>query len=613
MPDSITGRFTFQPTIAAELNQYSFQVFAHQGLPGDSVLVAFRDSIVCGDVFLVMGQSNAIGRFDDKSPPDVFSRTFGVNNGNQNYNAADTVWCLTNTSEGLNCLWSVELQRYIREQHKIPTAVINGAVGGTDINSHAYRDASQPASLNNLYGRLLYRVTKAGVASQVKAIIWRQGEAEAANDPSNYERVFPQLYKNWKKDYPGLKKIYHSQINLLTNNVVTAGTLRDFQRRSKKLFPDNEPIATVGLAGYQGLHYDEAGYRQFGLELYRLVAGDLYQSADTSNIRSPNIQRVFFSTPEQNEITLEFEPGQEMKWPADTIILNPATGIRYTQRLSDFFYTDYPTGESGLIKSVTEQKNRLILKLTKSVPASTLTYLPSSYTDKEAGFYVGPVIRNRRGMRALTFYKVPIAASLPTAANVWAASKDTTAIRLSWNSKSDSVTQWVIERADTSGQFKLIATVPGSVNSFEDVRMAKPTETLALGKLYEYRLRALGRQAESIYSDIVKASLQPILPVKEKPELELVNTGLLVNPGALVFPNPASNLVNVRLPLDWSGDAVWFKLTSENGTVVLQRTSQIPASTPYLTFSVASIPTGTYMLTMQYQSSRLQCRLLIMQ
>ncbi len=613
--DSLTGQFAFKPVIKAELSQYSFALFSHRTVVGksslDSVQVAFRDSIVCGDVYLIMGQSNAIGRFNDKPFRSEFCRTFGVNKGDVSYNPADTAWCLTNTSEEMNTLWGVELQRLIAENDSVPTAVINGAAGSTSITSHANRDSIQPANLTSLYGRLLYRTRKAGVAEQVKAMIWRQGEAEAANDPDVYVRVFPQLYSYWKKDYPGLKKVYHSQLNILTNDVVKAGALRDFQRRSKTLFSDNEPIATVGLPGYQGLHFDEVAYRQFGQELHRLVARDFYGSADTLSIQSPNLQRLYYSTPEQDEITLEFEPGQDVQWPADTIIINPRTNGRYSKSLSNFLYTDYPNGESGLIKSVTQQKNRLILKLTKSVTAKHLTYLPSSYKDGEIGYYVGPVIRNSRGMRALTFYQVPIAPPLPVAADFRAIPIDTSAIRLTWGTKSDSVAQWSIERADTTGQFKPLALLPGAARFYDDLRNTSQPDSLRLGKIYAYRVRSLSRQSESGYSPVATASLQLVLNAKVGPELELSNSGSLSNSSMLVYPNPASDQVRVRLPLDWSGDIVTLSLTNEAGNVVFQRRSQVSAGTSFLTFSVAALPTGTYVLTMQYRTGGVRCRLAV--
>ncbi len=619
--DPLTGQFSFKPVIKAERSEYSFQLFAHP-ITGDSVQIALRDSIVCGDVFLIMGQSNAVGRFIDKPYQSEFSRTFGVNQGGIDYNPADTAWCLTNTTEGNNALWSVELQRLINEQHGIPTAVINGAVGGTTITNHANRDTSQHANLSTLYGRLLYRAKKAGVANRIRAMIWRQGEAEAVNDPSVYIKVFPQLYSYWKQDYPTLGKVYHSQINILPDSIVRAGFLRDFQRRSKTIFGDNEPIATIGLPDYTGLHYNEAGYRQFGLELYRLVARDFYGSTDTSNISSPNLQRLYYSTVQQDEITMEFEPGQVMQWPADTTITNPKTGNHYTQTLSNFIYTDYPGGETGIIKSVTQQGNLLILKLTKPVTAKHLTYLPSSYKDSEIGYYVGPVIRNRRGMRALTFYQVPIAPFLPGPTELSATPVDTSAIKLTWslNTPSDSVANWAIERADTNGLFRSLIQLPASARTYADPRIVNHSDSLKLDKTYAYRVRALSRQAESVYSPVALASLHaiPAAPASTTapavmlgPELALLAADSLDHSAALVYPNPASDQVRVRLPLDWSGNAINLSLTNEAGLVVLSRTERPSTGVSYFTFSVAALPIGIYVLTMRYQTGGVRCRLVV--
>ncbi|WP_460913208.1 sialate O-acetylesterase [Spirosoma areae] len=613
--DSLTGRFAFTPIIRAELSEYSFYLFAHRvkkGQPAaDSVQVAFRDSIVCGDVFLIMGQSNAVGRFDDMAYRNEFCRTFGVNRGDVAYNPADTAWCLTSTTEGNNSLWGVELQRLIKEQQGIPTAVINGAAGSTSISDHARRDSVQPANMTSLYGRLLYRAQKAGVASRAKALIWRQGEAEAANSPDVYIRTFPQLYGYWKQDYTGLKKVYHPQLNILTNDISRAGALRDFQRRSNVLFGDNEPIATVGLPGYEGVHYNAAGYFQFGLELYRLIARDFYASVDTSNIQSPNLQRLFYSTPRQDELTLEFEPGQAMQWPADTVMTNPTTGRRYTQSLSTFMYTDYPAGESGLVKSVRQQGNRLILSLTKPITAKHLTYLPSSYQDNELGFYAGPLIRNQRGMRALTFYQVPIAPPLPIPTDLRATPVDTSAIRLTWSSKADSLAQWSIERADTNGIFIPLVRVSGLVNAYDDRRKINQANSLRIGQLYTYRVRLLSREAESSYSPVATASLQVVLKVKEGPELELSTIDPTEHTGALVYPNPASDQVRVRLPLDWTGDSVALTLTNEAGTVVLSRNNTVSSGASSLTFSVATLPVGLYVLAMQYRTGGVRCRLIV--
>jgi hypothetical protein len=588
--DSLTGRFSFQPIIKAERSEYRFQLAAHRS-PGDSVRIAVRDSIVCGDVFLIMGQSNAIGRFEGYR--NEFCRTFGVNNGNRVYNPADTVWCLSNTTEGDNALWGVELQRLILEQQGIPTAVINGAAGSTAIYDHTNRGGGD---LSNLYGRLLYRARKAGISNQAKAMIWRQGEAEAAGNADQYAQLFPQLYSYWKQDYPGIKRVYHSQINLLMDEVVKAGVVRDYQRRSGSIFADNIPIATVGLPAYQGLHYGEAAYRQFGAELYRLVARDFYGATDTSNIQSPNVQRIYYGTPEQDEIVIEFEPGQVIRWPADTTIVNAGNGHRYTLSLRDLIYTNYPYGETGLVRTVTEEGNRLRLRLSKATMGQNLTYLPSFYRDAELGYYAGPTIKNRRGIRALTFYQVPIAPPLPVA-DLRAVPVDTSAIQLQWANTASNTTpvnQWLLERADSTGTFVQLAVLPGSTATYTDPR----TESLRIDRIYQYRIRAFGEQAEADYSPIATASMRLVLGTDDE-AAELIR----------LYPNPAQDLVQLQIPTLWQRETLTVTIYDDAGRVLLQTTSRPQQN--LLAVSVSALSDGLYTVRIQGKSGQAQRRLLI--
>lgn len=605
--DAQTGQFTFAPRIRAELSEYGFDLFVHplgeDQSDGDSVRVASRDSIVCGDVFLITGQSNAVGRFDNRPYRNEFCRTFGTNDNKlaSRYNPADTLWCLSNTTEGMNSLWGVELQRLIAEQYGIPTAVINGGASSSAIYHHLPEGGA--GNLATLYGKLLYRVRKAGVAGHVKALIWRQGEAEAAsNIPGVYEQTYPQLYGNWKRDYPGLQRVYQAQLNLLTTPSTLAGRLREFQRQIATRFPDHEPLATVGLPAYDGIHYGEAGYRQFGQELFRLVARDFYGSADSSNIRSPNLRRAYYRTPVRDEITLEFEPGQDMRWSADTTLVNPANGFRYQKGLSEVFFGDDPSGESNFIRSGRGEQNRIVLKLNKSLNAQTLTYMPSSYRDGQTGYYAGPTLRNRREMRALTFYQVPIALPLPVATDLRAAAIDTSYIRLTWDNTPTNTDAWLVERADSTDQFVPIARLTADRTHYNDLRMTNQGDSLRIGAVYQYRVRAVGSRAEADYSPVVRASLRTVLATRPTPE----------PPTAVVtYPNPARDVVSVRLPPNWSSQPVGLTLTDEVGRMVLRRTERTATAEAIATFSVAELPAGFYVLIVAGKPGEIRCRVVV--
>jgi hypothetical protein len=395
------AQFQLFPKIEAGLNQYKFDVYAVEGR--DSVLVDTRDNIVCGDVILCNGQSNLTGYYPNDYPyRNNFVRTFG-NSADAN---PDTLWHLSNVQEGQVGLIGTEIQRLILENCNMPTCLINASVGGTSIKSHIYRNPSNPADKTTLYGKLLYWAQKAGVANRVKAFIWRQGENEAGGGSAiGYEQDIQTLFGYWQTDYPNIGKYYVAQVNLLPDGNNGAGQLRDFQRRTPLIFPRTEAIATVGLAGYGGVHYGTEGQYQFAKEVYRLIARDIYQSSDVSGVSSPSIKKVYYKTSEKKEVVLEFEPSATMVWKQDTLVNGVPMDIR------DFIYFDYTNNQQErVIASGSAEANRVTLKLTKPISATTITYLPNYYKTP----FGGPFLKNTRGMRALTFHKVAIEAASGT-------------------------------------------------------------------------------------------------------------------------------------------------------------------------------------------------------
>ena len=95
---------------------------------------------------------------------------------------------------------------YIIEKYGIPTCVINGASGGSSIEYNILRNTANPTDFGTAYGRLLYRVQKAGVQHNIKAILWRQGENETSGNAPGYPTNFNTLYNFWKLDILQHKK-----------------------------------------------------------------------------------------------------------------------------------------------------------------------------------------------------------------------------------------------------------------------------------------------------------------------------------------------------------------------------------------------------------------------
>lgn len=402
--DKGIGTFSTQTKIKAELAEYNFKVYACK--TADSVIIVERKNVVCGDIFLVNGQSNSYqGVNDEGIYKGEFARTFGqftIPDNYSNYNPADTLWSYSNQGIAIVGMWATEIQKYIIEKYKIPVCIINGGSGGSSIDYNAARDAGNPANLATSYGRLLYRAQKSGAFNAIKGYIFRQGENEASGAASTWGSFFEQLYQNWKKDYPSVKKYYLFQINILVTPLEIAGLLRENQRQQKTIHPDIETIATVGTSGYDGIHYKEEGYRQSAVELFRLIDRDFYGSTDTDNINSPDIKKVYFSSSAKTEITLEFDAGQSLIWTADTTLTDKKTGAAFLQSMKDYIYLD---GAAGSVASGKAIGNKIILALKAPSSATRLTYLPSFHDSSRTETFGGPFIKNKRGLRAFSFYE----------------------------------------------------------------------------------------------------------------------------------------------------------------------------------------------------------------
>ncbi|WP_227686898.1 sialate O-acetylesterase [Spirosoma arboris] len=518
--------FKLSSIIKAEPAEYAFQVFAYKGK--DSILVADRKRVVCGDVYIIHGQSNALAlaqldtyysfNFDDK-----YLRNAGYIYGQP---AANMAWFPAKQPYASVGGLGLTMQRLILQTYGIPTCVLNGAQGGTAIAPLLARNPVNHADTNTFYGNLLYRAQWAGVAKQAKAIIWRQGEEDAGTGIPGYAGKFATLYNQFREDY-GDMKIYVGQINILdnTNPVDSAAALRDFQRRTKYLFKNVETIASVGTPGYQGVHYEGASYQRLAFEQFRQIGRDIYGSKDTLQINSPDVKKVFYNA-RKDSITLVFDDQMQMVWKSDTAFYNFATGEKvYSREQKDYFYLD---GQAGLLTGGSATGNRVKLALKQPSSAKTLRYLPAYFSDKFSAYYDGPVLKNTRDMRAFSFDGVLIADPIAMVTTLAAKPISDKQIQLNWTASATAQTQ-ILERSDgTATNYKQIASLNGTVATYTDTNLPDPYGT------YYYRLRAFSSTSESVYSNIV--TTRPLILGVEP-----------IEPPVQIYPNPlsADRILNV--------------------------------------------------------------------
>ncbi len=522
--------FSLSAVIKAEPAEYAFRVFIYKG--ADSTLVANRVRVVCGDVYILHGQSNALALSDFET---LYSFNFDdtyLRNATYPYGGtpAQMSWYPAKQPYGNVGGFGLTIQRLILQNYGIPTCVLDGAKGGTDIVDLSARDPNNHANPGNyyagpgssfedvLYGKLLYRAKWAGVAKQVKAIIWKQGEEDANSGLPGYAGKFATLYKQFREDY-GDARIYVSQINILDMPHDSAAALRDFQRRTKYLFKNVESIATVGTPGYEGVHYSGLAHQRMAFEQFRQIARDIYGSKDTLQINSPDIKKTFYNT-RKDSITLVFDDDMQMVWKNDTTFYNFSNGaiIDHLQQ-RDFFYLDR---QSGLVTGGSVNGNRLVISLKQPASAKVLRYLPAFFSTNASPFYDGPTLRNTRGMRAFSFDNVPIADAIAPVTTLATKPISEKQIQLNWTVSVTAQTQF-LERADgTPTNFKQIASLSGTTATYTDTNLPDMFGT------YYYRLRAYSSASESPYSNVVSA--RPLV-------LGVEPTGSSVQ----LYPNPLAS------------------------------------------------------------------------
>ena len=364
---------------------------------GDKETVLHTASnLVCGDAYLINGQSNAVATDFGKEDPDFRSdwiRTYGSMSGNP---VGVKLWgnAVHRTRDDGKLVigyWGMELGRRLVESQKVPICLINGAVGGTRIDQHQ-RNEADPADMTTIYGRLLWRTRQAKLTHGIRGILWHQGENDqGADGPTGgygyetYRQYFIDLAGAWKRDYPNVQHYYVFQIWPKSCAMGVNGSdnrLREVQRQLPTAFSNLSIMSTLGIDPPGGCHFPAAGYAEFARFITPLLERDHYGKAFRESITPANLKRVSYTSDAKDEIAMEFD--QPVKWD------NVLTGQ---------FYLD---GEKGKVVSGAAAGNRVTLKLSGPSTAARITYLDSKSWSQAT------LLRGENGIAALTFCEVAL-------------------------------------------------------------------------------------------------------------------------------------------------------------------------------------------------------------
>lgn len=464
-----TADFIFSPTLKAGKFDYTFILT----LDGTREIKK-ATQVAVGDLFLIYGQSNALGfgGIETYRPPEnPLIRFFTVINFDNGFSE----WVMPYRTSVWPGTGALELQKFLCAKYNYPVGLIVGSIGGSDIKALNARNAQNPTDKNTNYGKMLLQTIFSDAKDQIKYVIFRHGESDGSSqsESETYPVEFEKLYNNLNVDFPNLKKVFNVQTNILTVTNAKAGILRDYQRRTKYLFPKITTMSSVGTASYDGLHYGLKGYSQTAYELSRIIGREIYNDFQSPQIYSPDLKKSYW---ENQKLVLEFDEGMEMIYPQDSV-----TSAK-TWSMKEYIYID---GRNDVVQSGEAHGNKIYLTLANVQNPKVVSYLPSAYGQFGVSFYNGVHLKNNFGMRAFSFENVTIGGESiviitpPPAINLAIEVNEDIQVKLNWNSSPQ--TKYHIERSLDNNSFGEIGIVSG--DNFYDTQVE-------LDKKYFYRVFA---------------------------------------------------------------------------------------------------------------------------
>lgn len=387
--------YSFAMTLKPGLIKYRVEFGTKTG--GAETVCHTVDDIVCGDAFLIDGQSNALATdTGEKSPAETntWIRSYGRPAGNAK-DAAGNLWCtpVWKAQKGEKAelgWWGMELAKRLVEGQKMPIFLLNAAAGGTRIDQHQ-RNEADPTDLATLYGRMLWRVQQAKLTHGIRGILWHQGENDqGANGPTggygweSYQSLFVEMSAAWKQDFPNVQHYYVFQI--WPNSCAMGGSegsgdrLREKQRTLPRLYSNMSIMSTLGVRPPGGCHFPLVGWAEFARLIQPVIERDNYGKDPAAPVTAPNLRKAVQVA--NDAIALEFD--QPVVW---------------NDTLAGQFYLD---GEKDKVASGGVAGNVLTLRLKQPSTAKQITYL------KEVSWNQDTLLIGANGIAALTFCEVTI-------------------------------------------------------------------------------------------------------------------------------------------------------------------------------------------------------------
>jgi len=392
----VAGAYAFTTQIAAGKVTYRLEFGTTTG-GVDSAPTGTATNLVCGDAYLIDGQSNALAT-DNTAPNDTTTdpwiRTYGLSGG--------WGYAISKGTEMQLGLWGWYLAKSMTATYNMPVCFIQGAVGGTRIDQHQPNPAghNQPGSLYSIYANIYNRVIGGNLSHGIRGVFWHQGENNSGAaaptgdyDYKSYQQYFVDMAAAWKGDFPNLQRYIIYQVMPSPCSMGPKGDqLRDVQRILPSLFSKMHILDTLGVPGYEGCHFSPTGYQNFADLTAPLVSQDFYGIVPGMSVTAPILQLAYFTNAARTEIALQFD--QNMSW-------------------NSFSTANYWLDKVGSkVTSGSVSGNVVKLQLSSAgTTTSTLDYLEDTHWSY--GETTSSLLYGANGIGALTFADVAIAPSSP--------------------------------------------------------------------------------------------------------------------------------------------------------------------------------------------------------
>ena len=377
--------FEINIEINSELSKYSVKTYATNN--GEVSLIKQADDIVCGDIFIVQGQSNAEAPSYNGSSSEYendFIRVYGNGTSSSSEVVSNNQWYYgqgdgNSGTNGNTGQWGLVLAKKLVDELNIPIAIFNGAHGGQPI-SFFQRPGDYESSTSSNYGRLHHRLNKSGLKSFVRGVLWSQGEADSFTGgltTEEYKTGFENLISYWQEDYPSIEQYYIFQTRDCNCGTSESGRVK-IKEAQRQLAVNNSNVSTMPTTGMtthsDNCHYPFTnGYEKFGTRIFKPVMKNLYGVTYSEEINAPMVTDIQFSNTNGLNIIITTD--------AVSLMTNTQNSETLLEKVSNDFVLTNANNVS--IIGVEVQANTIVLMLDGDPGTNAKITLNGLYDDLE--------------------------------------------------------------------------------------------------------------------------------------------------------------------------------------------------------------------------------------